>query len=636
MFTHRSAVSLVLALLSLASLAGCFGKPMKIKAADAAVAGKQSDGGGTGGEAGPSDGPGPVADSKIATDGPTSNGGSGVDSGTGGNSGTVDSSVAGSGGSSTGGSSVADSGVGGGGGGAGGVTASDASANGGSNAGGSSGAGSGGSTGGGVAGSSGTGPDAAPDVPPDVPVVDAPGTCSADKECPSETPLCLGNRCARCAGDSDCAGRAGPACAASGSCVACTSDKQCTGAAKTCDTTTNQCVGCVTRSDCAVACQTCTSGVCAAVKGQDDLGFCDGTCDSTGACKKKQGQACLKTADCAGGIPCVDGYCCRSACTGSCQACDVANSLGSCTTLSNGTAPRAGHPPCDGSGMCMGTCNGLSASCTYPGAETTCDSATCTNGTAKTPTCNGSGACSGEKSTPCGTFACGVSACLSTCSANSQCASGAACVGGTCAACLAGQTACPGQCVNLQTNNAHCGTCSTACGATEQCKGGACLLADGQSCTNSSDCAAGTCSWFYPDADSDGYPVSTSSMGWCNVSTARALHYIPARADGKWDCYDNADTVHPDQTDYFVSECPGYGWDYNCSGTIEKRSEADVGDTCVVDASSGTGCSIVSASGVPTASCGVQYTLPTMCSGPAPGVCNWMGSYLSSGYVACH
>jgi hypothetical protein len=375
--THRATVSWVLCLLSLLGLASCFGKPMKIKGSDAAVARQQGDGGGAGGEAGPGDGPGPVTDGKIATDGPSSSGG------VGGNSGTVDASVGGStggvtasdnsanggisagGGSVTGASSVADSGVGGGGG-AGGVTASDASANGGSSAGGSSGAGSGGNIGGGIAGSGGTGRDAAPDVP----AVDAPGTCSADKDCTSPAPLCLGNRCAKCAGDSDCAGRAGPACAASGLCVACTSNKHCTGPAGTCDPATNQCVGCVSRSDCTSACQTCTSGVCVAVKGKDDPGFCDGTCDSAGTCKRKQGQTCQKTTDCAGGLPCADGYCCDRACTGSCEACDIAApSLGTCTSLPAGAPPYASHPPCS----TYAACGGKSGDCVC--SKTTCGGA---------------------------------------------------------------------------------------------------------------------------------------------------------------------------------------------------------------------------------------------------------------------
>jgi len=162
-------------------------------------------------------------------------------------------------------------------------------------------------------------PDAPPaDVPPDLPAPDAPGTCSADKDCPSQTPLCLGDRCAKCAGDSDCIGRTGPACAASGLCVACTTNQHCKGVAATCNTTSNQCVGCVSRNDCAGSCQTCTAGACTAVKSQDDPGVCAGTCDAAGACKSKQGQTCKAATDCVGGMPCADGLCCSTACTGSC------------------------------------------------------------------------------------------------------------------------------------------------------------------------------------------------------------------------------------------------------------------------------------------------------------------------------
>jgi hypothetical protein len=423
-FTDRTVVSRVLCLLSLATLASCFGGPIKIKGSDAAVPGQHSDGSGVGGETGFGDGPGPVADSKTTTDGLSSNGGAG------GNSGTGDGG---------GGGSAASSGAG-----------SD--------------------------GSSGGGPDAAPDAPPDVPAADAPGTCSADKDCPSQSPLCLGNQCAKCSGDSDCSGRAGPACATSGSCVACISNKHCTGGAKTCDTATNQCVGCVTRSDCWGACQICTNGVCTAVQGKDDPVFCDGTCDSTGACKRKQGQACLKTADCAGGIPCVDGYCCDRACAGACQACDVANSFGTCTTLSNGTAPHTGHPPCDGSGTCMGTCNGLSASCTYPGAETMCIQAGCTGQTATLATrCAGDGTCPHADTKPCNGYGCSTTqpVCLTSCP-------------------VSGQILCNGSCVDVQSSASHCGTNCTACGgATPKCVSGSCVQ-----CATNADCnkAGSTCS----------------------------------------------------------------------------------------------------------------------------------------------
>ena len=433
MFTHRIAVSWAICFLSLVTLAGCFGKPMKIKANDAVSEGKQSDGtGASGGEAGPGDGPA-IADSMMPTDGPSSNGGAGGDSGAGGSGGDGDRSVG------------------------------DASANG----------GSAGSSGAGSDGSRGDGPNAAPDGPPDVPVAEAPGTCSTDKECLAQAPLCLDNRCAKCAADTDCAGRAGPACATSGLCVACTSNKHCTGGAKTCDTATNQCVGCVTRSDCSGACQSCTSGVCTAVQGKEDPVFCDGTCDSTGACKKKQGQACLKTADCAGGIPCVDGYCCNSSCAGSCQACDVANSFGTCTTLSNGTAPHTGHPPCDGSGICKGTCNGLSASCTYPGAETTCVEAGCTGQTATLATgCAGDGTCPHADTKPCNGYGCSTTqpVCLTSCP-------------------VSGQILCSGSCVDVQISPSHCGAQCAVCGSpTPKCVSGSCVQ-----CATTADCATGVC-----------------------------------------------------------------------------------------------------------------------------------------------
>ncbi|GEM_PF-2468013 len=137
----------------------------------------------------------------------------------------------------------------------------------------------------------GTAPDAPPEAPlpdappaslpdarvPDAPPVDAPGTCSTDQDCSPQSPLCLNNRCAKCAGDSDCNGRTGPTCAPSGLCVACTASSQCTDPTKpicqgnvcvacaagaatacgakdsskpTCDTGTGKCVECTTSNQC--------------------------------------------------------------------------------------------------------------------------------------------------------------------------------------------------------------------------------------------------------------------------------------------------------------------------------------------------------------------------------------------------
>jgi hypothetical protein len=346
-----------------------------------------------------------------------------------------------------------------------------------------------------------------PDGPLDGSTIDAPGSCAADKDCPAQTPLCLGNKCAKCSADTDCVGRTGPACAPSGLCVACTANKYCTGVAGTCDTTTSQCVGCVTRSDCSGTCRTCTSGVCTSVKNQDDPGVCPGTCDAAGACKAKQGQTCLAGTDCAGGIPCADGYCCDKTCAGSCEACNLAGHLGTCTTLGANAQPHTGHPPCTATdATCAGSCQG-SATCTYP--TSACGSATCTsNSYQPTGTC-GSGACSPGNVQNCTSLnkACVVaSGCSGVCvpgaiqcstgtggipqlcssagtwQNQTGCSAGTTCSNGSCAC---AKTTCAGACVDTNTDKNNCGTCGHACRySASSCVAGKCtpvVLASGLS-----------------------------------------------------------------------------------------------------------------------------------------------------------
>ncbi|HEX7508686.1 MAG TPA: hypothetical protein VF550_18080, partial [Polyangia bacterium] len=332
------------------------------------------------------------------------------------------------------------------------------------------------------------------DVPADAPMdapIDAPGTCGVDKDCPAQTPLCLAQKCAKCTTDTDCVGRTGPACqASSGLCVGCTANKYCTGAAATCNTTTNQCTGCVTRSDCSGSCLTCASGVCTSVKNQDDPGVCAGTCDAAGACKGKKGQTCQASTDCAGGLPCADGYCCDSACTGSCQACNIAASLGTCTTLPANTAPLSSHPQCTGTGVCAGKCSG-SPDCTFPPVSTACGTASCSSSNVYqgAGTCN-AGACTLPSAKTCpngcvvssgGCTECKPSAtgCSSTnvpqlCDATgtwqnqTACLTGFTCTSGSCTCTTPGKTNCTTACTDLLSDPKNCGTCG------HDCLGGAC------------------------------------------------------------------------------------------------------------------------------------------------------------------
>src|SRR6185369_14317670 len=86
-------------------------------------------------------------------------------------------------------------------------------------------------------------------------------------------------------------------------------------------------------SACAGTCQTCATGACSSVVNADD-DTCMGanTCNATGTCVKRQGQLCTTSAQCASGF-CVDGRCCSSACTGTCQTC--ANASGVCSAVTN-------------------------------------------------------------------------------------------------------------------------------------------------------------------------------------------------------------------------------------------------------------------------------------------------------------
>ncbi len=251
--------------------------------------------------------------------------------------------------------------------------------------------------------------------------------------------------------------------------------------------------GCIKRSDCAGACQTCTNGICTAVKNHDDLGFCAGTCDATGACKSTQGQTCNLASDCAGGIPCADGYCCDKACAGSCQACDVVNLLGTCTTLAATDTPHRGHIACIATdSACAGSCNGLSAACSYP--TSACGTASCTGSSYQAAGKCSNGVCNTPAAQTC-TNACLVSAgcvdctpkevrCSASgvpqrCSASGvwqdqpACANGNTCSSGSCGC---SNTTCGSSCVVLATDSNNCGSCGHDClGGT--CSGGQCMAA---------------------------------------------------------------------------------------------------------------------------------------------------------------
>ncbi|MFI5301928.1 MAG: hypothetical protein ACHREM_27885, partial [Polyangiales bacterium] len=158
----------------------------------------------------------------------------------------------------------------------------------------------------------------------------------------------------------------------------------------------------------------------------------------TGNCIGDLGFACGSPGDCASGN-CVDGVCCDSPCDKSkpCQACSAA---GHCVPV-NGAPPAtrtscptlgSGDPHCN-----RATCNGSDVStCHFPGAATTCSGASICSGSVEYDAagCNGTGDCAYTTVKSCGVFGCVGAACKTSCSANTDCASGFFCSAGACVA----------------------------------------------------------------------------------------------------------------------------------------------------------------------------------------------------------
>ena len=262
---------------------------------------------------------------------------------------------------------------------------------------------------------------------------------------------------------------------------------------------------------------------------------CDGTrcfttCSDNSACSsgnvctsnscglKPIGAFCSTGAECQSTV-CAQGVCCATACTGACQSCAIAGTMGQCTAVASGPDPAGtcvdkGTASCGTDGKCQ------AGACEKYQQGTACQGATCpSGGTSFTPggSCDGAGTCVVPGSTSCFPFACGVNACKATCSSDADCAMPATCVNGSCglkangAVCSSGaeckSTVCAqGVCCATACN----GTCMT-CAATPTGPAGTCsaVAAGGTDPT-------GTCS--------DKGAASCGMTGFCDGNGACALY----------------------------------------------------------------------------------------------------------------
>jgi hypothetical protein len=422
-----------------------------------------------------------------------------------------------------------------------------------------------------------------------------PATCSDNTQNQTESDVDCGAACAtqnklcgtgkKCVAATDC--QSSVCNAGSKTCTA----PNCTDSVKNGNETDVDCGGPVAGgcNRCAnnLSCQSssdCQSGYCDAAKhcsvctqdSQCNSGlFCNG-----GVCVPKlaNGMLCTGATQCSSNN-CVDGYCCNSPCSGTCQACSVAGNLGSCTPVPNGMVDPgtcAGTSTCNGSGVCL---SGNGAACT---SGATCSSTNCVDGFCCNLACTGAcvscaaalkttGAsdgvcgptraggppkgtgCPGSAQSTCGNDGfCDGNGLCELWSSSTQCVA-ASCAGfvhtssancngsGTCGT-TTSQTCAPYTCQPagcLTTCSAdtdctagnYCSTTSTcqakqsigtACGANNQCISGTC--ADGVCCNNlcSGACqlcnqtgSIGTCAYFGPGVQD---PLSCSGANACDGS----------------------------------------------------------------------------------------------------------------------
>ncbi len=275
--------------------------------------------------------------------------------------------------------------------------------------------------------------------------------------------------CEDCSGDADCP--SGLYCAADGAC------EPVKGRGATCDDAaeadcaedgcrvcgSRPCVdGVCCNADCAGACDACSEargasadGTCTVLTEGAGRPACGGgfACDGSGAecptacagdascrashyCTPQETCAprtCNDAGDCNGDAPyCVDGICCDAACTGQCEACDVAGSEGLCTAVEG--VPHRERSACDGAGMeCGGRCDGVDRSaCAYVASGTACGEASCEDNSALGASCDGQGACVEEPARACEPYACATGGCLTSCERDEDCSTGNSCSDGMC------------------------------------------------------------------------------------------------------------------------------------------------------------------------------------------------------------
>ncbi len=363
------------------------------------------------------------------------------------------------------------------------------------------------------------------------------GTCGFTGACDGSG-ACAYSPAGKACGATTCVGNntTGQICDGAGTCKNDTTGTNC--APYVCSTTTNACATpCTADTDC--------------VSGN--------YCNASGACValKPAGGGCGAANECTTGY-CVDGVCCGTACTGTCQACKdtlkaSGTDNGTCGDAASGTDP---HDNCadDTSTTCQknGFCDGA-GQCSVYAAGTQCGAPACSSDIPTTAECDGAGQCKIKNGTSCFPAACSAGACVggdggAGCTTDPDCSGSAYCDAGSCVqkhpdgdACTAARecanahcvdgyccnTACDGQCEACDVGGSV-GTCSGVTGAPHGSRA-ACPAA-----TGSDPCTARACDPNKSLSDCAGYAGTAVS---CRAqSCSGGIETFGASCDGSGQC----------------------------------------------------------------------------------------------------
>ena len=292
---------------------------------------------------------------------------------------------------------------------------------------------------------------------------------------------------------------------------------------------------------------------------------CQGTkrCDGQGKCKLANGQPCTSATDCVGNN-CVDGVCCKTACTETCKSCAITGNTGMCALLAKGLLDKSAANPCTGTQACDGkgackkalaqacttgddcalgycvdgyccatACTEACKSCAVTGSEGTCtvlsvlsEDKTATKPCIGTQACDGNGNCK--------------AAIGQTCKDNSECAN-KTCADGVCC-----KKSCSGNCMSCKVTGSA-GTCTPVLKGTDPDKD--CIGKD-LKCGGQCD-GKGGCEFPYLGTNC-GTCKACDGTGTCNKSP------LDDPACGTIDC-DQLDTKCQDYSDLTSDRCDSFG-----------------------------------------------------------------------------